>query len=270
MQSPWFTTRSQLFAEDDAQVWEAVAAYGPPLTHVLESRYRWLKREDVEDLVQQLLIEVRQTLVEAHDPKRGRFRALLTTVLQRRVVDLVRRKAPTDLGDADVELAAPPEAELDALDLEQSLVYAMSACRDRFTQGSEEDLDVLYAFVDRVVHGKSNVEIAREAGVSVDRVARLLRRARDCVFSELLAQQLDLERGDPALPGLTELFKASLRDPRSVGPDELARLPAPLSEGFADFLARLRTALARFRGREGQGEFRRGLEAVFGSEEPGA
>ena len=98
--SIWFTTRSRLFHGDE-ETWEEVAAYTEPLGRLLARRYRWLSEQDREDLVQDILIEIRRTLVERHDRSRGRFRALLQTVVGRPVADVLRarRQQPlTELG----------------------------------------------------------------------------------------------------------------------------------------------------------------------------
>jgi RNA polymerase sigma factor (sigma-70 family) len=264
-ESVWFSTRSALLRGGDAS-WECVAAYAEPLSRWVRRRYRWLSSEDREDLVQSILLEIRQGLAARHDPSRGRFRALLQAVVHRRVTDALRRRRAEPLEETAADaLAAPPADEVEALDLEAALLEAFTACRDRFSQGAERDLDVVYALADRMVHGKSNVEIAREKGVSVDRVARLLRRGRDALFEALLARELELPRGDARLPLALDAFKDALREPRRVR-ERLARVPDRALEDALDaFLARFRAALPRLEGDETEAgiELRRGLDVIF-------
>lgn len=260
----WFTTRTALFRGGDAG-WQAVAAYAQPLERLIGRRYPWVRAQEREDLVHDLLLEVHQTLAARHDPGRGPFRALLQAVVRRRVVDLVRRRAAPPLDDAAAEtLAAPAAEELEALDVETSLIEAMAACRDRFTQGADADPDVLYALADRIVHGRSNEEIASDAGVSVDRVNRLLRRGREEVFRQLVARELDLARDDPRLRAAVDVFREALRRPGD-GAALAARLPdAALAERVDDLLRRFRAGVAQFAGRrEAGGELQRGIALVL-------
>ena len=267
-QSMWFTTQSALF-QGGGRAWEAAAAYIGPLERLLARRYRWLSVEDREDLLQGILIEIKEQLAPRHDRERGKFRALLQTVVKRRVADHLRgRKGDEALSEERAEsLSAPVEPELVALDVEASLVEALAACRDHFTQGAQSDPSVLYALADRIVHGRSNAEIAKREGVSVDRVARLLRRGREVVFRRLLASELDLSLGDGRLDVALDVFKTALRDPGQIRA-RIDALPAsPQRDQLEDFLARFRAGLAHFAPRLGEGgEFQRGVSLVLESE----
>src|SRR5947209_6599000 len=129
--SIWFTTRSALFRPGDA-AWNEIAAYGEPLRRFLTRRYPWLEEADRDDLVQDVLIEMKAALAPKHDRSRGEFRALLQTVVKRRVADRLRRRRAEPFDEILTEtLAAPQEAEVEALDLETRLLEAVSACRDR-------------------------------------------------------------------------------------------------------------------------------------------
>jgi DNA-directed RNA polymerase specialized sigma24 family protein len=263
-ESLWFTTRSTLF-QGGGEAWEAVAAYAAPLQRLVGRRYSWLSREDREDLVQQILIEIKETLVERHDRSRGKFRALLQTVVRRRVTDRLRRKTPAALEPLAAEqLIAPTDETLEALDVEASLVEAMSACRDHFTQGAGCDPDVVYTLADRIVHGRSNAEIARREGISVDVVNRRLRRGRQVIYRQLVARQLDLDPQDTHLPQLVEVFRATLRDPAHTQ-TQLETIPdEALRARTEDFLARFRAGVAQFSARFGEdGEFQRGVSLVL-------
>ncbi len=242
-----------------------MALYSAPLDRLLARRYRWLPEAERQDLAQDILIEMKESLVHVHDRTRGRFRALLQTVVKRRVVDRLRKTKPERLeAEAADSLAAPEEEELQALDLETSLLDAVAACRDRFSQGKHRDLDVLYALVDRLVNGLSSVEISEKAGVSRDRVARLLRRGREAIFVQFVSRELELPEG-ASLLRCVDVFRRCLRTPR----EEVALLDeikdSALRERLGEFLVRFRLALPMFRGdasTRGQ-ELEHGVELIF-------
>jgi len=263
--SLWFTTRSAL-SRSGGPAWEEVSRYGEPLRHLLARRYGRIGVQDREDLVQDVLVEIKEKLAQTHDPARGRFRALLQTVVRRRVIDLLRRARPAPLSDAAAaQLEAPTPDDVEALDLEACLLDAVAACRDRFTQGRDRDPDVLYALADRLVHGKTNAAIAEQSGASPDRVARLLRRGRDAIFTHLVAGELGLARHDPALDEATQAFRRCLRAPRDATTHLAALRDRAVREGVEDLHRRLRAALPLLRGDgsvRGQ-ELARGIALIF-------
>jgi DNA-directed RNA polymerase specialized sigma24 family protein len=238
--SIWFTTRSALFRPGD-EAWNEVALYAAPLERLLARRYAWLAASDREDLVQDVLIEMKQALAPAHDRARGRFRALLQTVVQRRVADVLRRRRGVAL---EVDVAAPEARAIDALDLEAVLLEAVARCRDELTQGPRKDPDALYALVDRIVHGLASKEIAARTNVSADRVARLLERGRDAIFAHLLGRELSIDGAE--LARAVSLFKECLRDPRrsAAATERAGRLGAAVVE----LHERFRAALSQFEG----------------------
>lgn len=263
--SIWFTTQSGLFAGGD-RAWEEVAAYRVPLSRFVERRFGWLSASDRDDLVQDVLVEIKETLAARHDRSRGKFRALLQTVVRRRVADLRRAKRPSSL---DQEVAAPSDDDVDALDLEAGLLAAVADCRDRFTQGKEKDDDVLYALVDRIVHGLSSKEIARKSGASADQVARRLEKGRDAIFRALLARELELnpEQDSARLAAALAAFKETLRKPRESDAIVAKLGDRGLRLALGSFVERFRAALPRFDGdatASGQ-ELRRGIAVILES-----
>jgi DNA-directed RNA polymerase specialized sigma24 family protein len=260
-ESIWFSTRSALFRPGDA-AWMEIAAYAEPLRRLLDRRYSWLAHTDRDDLVQEILVEIRTTLAARHDRSRGPFRALLQTVVSRRVADLLRRRRPEQL-DAEVTAAPEPEEVLE-LELEAALLAAVAVTRDRFTQGPEKDLAVLYALVDRIVHGLSSAEIAARSGQSPGQVARLLERGRDAIFEALLARELELSPG-PRLTVARDAFKASLRRPSAAGRALDALGDRALAASLEAFLDRFRSGLRHFEGDETASgrELRRGLSVIL-------
>jgi DNA-directed RNA polymerase specialized sigma24 family protein len=241
----WFTTRSALFRSGE-EAWEEAARYGPPLARLLARRYGWLSAEDREDLLQDILLDIKQKLATAHDPTRHRFRALLRVVVQRRVVDLLRRCRPRAGGQLQAELlSAPPVEEVEAIDLEASLTQAFALCRDHFTQGPQADRQVLYVLVDRIVHGHRSVDIALQENLSPHQVARLLARGRKVLMQKFLQQELDALSPQQLEAGLT-LFQRCLRQPKRWT-QELEGCPDPrLRSAFESFWERFQAALPIF------------------------
>ena len=125
----------------------------------------------------------------------------------------------------------------------------MAECHDHFTGGAERDLEVVWTLTDRVVAGLGNKEIAAKRGYTERQVAGRLSRARERIFSSLLARELDLEPDSAPLAGAVDAFRACLRSPRHQA-SILGALPDPsLGERLEDFFERFRAGLALFRGR---------------------
>jgi len=269
-ESFWFTTRSTLFAPGD-EAWQEIGRYEQPLRRLLARRYaRALSEEDRRDLLQDILIEIREKLTRTFDPSKGKFRALLQTVVARRVVDQLRKAKAQPLGPAlEAELQAPPAADWDALDLEAALIEAVGNCRDELSGGPTKDLAVLHALTDRLVHGMTATEIAQRDGVSRDRASRLLTKGRDAIFRHLLARELGAEASGERVASSVAVFKRMLRRPTQAQ-EHLATLEdAALSEQLGEFWGRFRSSLPRFEGdlTAAGRELAHGVELILGSGE---
>jgi RNA polymerase sigma factor (sigma-70 family) len=268
--SLWFTTRSALFEPGDA-AWDEVARYDAPLRRLLALRYgRALSHERREDLTQEILIEIKESLRGKFEGSRGRFRALLQVVVKRRVIDELRRAKPEAIPDSVSEgLTAPSEDRLEALDLEAALVRAVESCRDTFTSGPRKDHEVLHALTDRLVHGLRDVEIARREGISRDRVGRRLAKAREVIFADLLAFELGLEAGSSQVTTCVDMFKRCLRKPVDAQRHMETLADSELREGFQEFWQRFRAALPHFRGDESVAgrELAHGVTLILGEDQ---
>lgn len=269
-ESLWFTTRSGLFEPGDG-AWEEVALYDQPLRRLLARRYgRVLSPSQRDDLSQQILIEIKQKLTSTFDRSRGRFRALLQTVVARRVRDELRRARPGALtGAVSDDLEAPSEKALDALDLEGALVRSVGACRDVFSGGRTKDLEVLHAMTDRLVHGLSATQIARKEGVSRDRISRRLAKGREVIYTTLLANELELASEGVAVSLCADAFKRSLRKPGRVVEHVKVLGDEALAEQFMNFWGRFQAALPHFEGDETSAgrELAQGVELILGVSE---
>lgn len=270
-ESFWFTTRSTLFGPGD-EAWQEIERYEQPLRRLLARRYaRALSEEDRRDLLQDILIEMREKLTRTFDPSKGKFRALLQAVVARRVIDHLRRVKAKPLEPAlEEELLAPTPHDWDDLDLEAALIEAVGASRDELSGGPSKDLALLHTLTDRLVHGLTATEIAKRDGVSRDRVNRLLTRGRDAIFRHLLASELGIEACDERVAPCVTAFKRMLRRPTQAH-DHLAALEdASLSEELGEFWARFRSSLPRFEGdlTAAGRELAQGVELILGGEGP--
>jgi len=268
----WFTTRSALFRPGD-HVWNEVARYEVPLRNHLERYYsggRWgLDAADREDLLQGILLEIKERLVETYERSRGGFRALLRTVVERRVISCARSKRRTP-GELPEDLPDQSLEDLEAVDLETSLLGAVSDCHDHFVESGPHELGVVWVLTDRLVHSLGNKEIAAKRGFSERQVAGRLTRARERIYASLLARELELERESEELRAAVRVFTTCLRQPRrrarlaeDLGPD--------LCQSFLEFFERFLQTLRLFRGSDSvrYQEIARGVLSVFEEAEAG-
>lgn len=274
----WFTTRSALFRPGD-HVWNEVARYEVPLRNHLERHYsagRWgLDRADREDLLQGILLEIKERLVETYERSRGGFRTLLRTVVERRVISYARskRRTPGALPpDLPGDLPDPAESldDLEAVDFETSLLSSVSECHDHFVESGPHELGVVWVLTDRLVHSLGNKEIAAKRGFSERQVAGRLSRARARIYAALLARELELEPESEALRSAVNVFTACLRQPRRRV--RLAEALEPdLAEAFLSFFERFLATLRQFRGSDSvrYQEIARGVLSVFEEAEAG-
>lgn len=267
--SLWFSTRSKLFEAGDG-AWDEVARYASPLARFLGRRYPQLGADARDDLVQEVLLEIKEKLTRTYDPDRGKFRALLQSVVHRRVVD--RLRALRAIASLEDEPPAPRSSDVDALDLETGILEAVAACHDHFSQGAQRDLDVVWVLGDILVGGLKSVDIARRDGITVRQVSHRLGRAREVIFRHLLARELELPHDSPLLAPAVDVFRRCLRNPRRTAllVEELEA--DPLGARLDALLQRFWASLDLFRGDgSAQGvELARGIRAIFEETPEGA
>jgi RNA polymerase sigma factor (sigma-70 family) len=248
----WFTTLSAVRrGEPD---WAAIEPYESPVRRFLAARYPALQAADRDDLVQEILLAMREKLVRGYDPGRGPFRALLRTAIANKVRDRFRRRRAAPLED-EMACAEPSEADAAALDLDAEIVRAVRAVHDRHARGEAQ---LVYALAGVLVDGLSEREIARREGLSADQVKRLLGRAR----GEILAAIFERQLGSAGAARAAELARACLREPRRE-----ARLLEDESHPLAREAAAALVARIRAPRSGGEDDFLRGLRAVFEARE---
>ena len=213
----WFSTLSAVRRADPA--WAEIAHYLGPVRRHLDRFHGRIPESDRDDIAQDILVAMRERIVRGYDPARGRFRDYLKGAIEFKVRDWHRsrkRAAPGGASDDAERLPAPvSDGEAAALDLEAELLRAIRTFHDRHAAGADEDLDVVYAFGDRLVRGLPEADIARKEGWSRDRVKRLLARAREEILRELAGAILARSGATGADAGRAgDLVREAIRRPR--------------------------------------------------------
>ena len=76
----WLTTLTAIQrGEPD---WRAIAAYETPVRRFLHQRFGNLPAAERDDLLQEILLAMRERIVGSYDPDRGRFRSFLRTAIR--------------------------------------------------------------------------------------------------------------------------------------------------------------------------------------------
>jgi DNA-directed RNA polymerase specialized sigma24 family protein len=260
----WQTTCSGIRAGGDP-AWSEVSDYREPLLRLLEARYRWLPESEREDLVHDVLIELRAGLARRYDANRGRFRAFLIGVVRNQVLARWKRGRKQVSLDGAAEPAAPAEVDGEAIDLAAELAAAVRRWQDAAGTGTD-GLTRVYVLAARLVRDESYAAIAEREGLSIDAVKRMLSAARAEILADLLARTLPLEPA--AATGLDWNALAARARDAVRQPRKRAALLAPIGapavrealETWLDELERARGAL----GAAGLGDdLRRGLEEIL-------
>jgi RNA polymerase sigma-70 factor (ECF subfamily) len=188
----------------DEQAWRDFCQRYQPLIAQWCRPWR-LQAADVEDVTQRVLERV-FTRVHTYDPRRGRFRGWLRTVVDNAVKDFLRargRRPDQAAGDSDVagllDAIAQP-ASIDGLveDLDSSLRGDADAVWARVERAFEPK--TLLAFRRVLLEDRPIAEVAAELGKSYAAVCMAVRRVKDKLLAEgawLAAQRLKAEEDGP-------------------------------------------------------------------------
>ncbi|MCO5166149.1 MAG: sigma-70 family RNA polymerase sigma factor [Planctomycetes bacterium] len=257
----WLTTRSAI--REGQPDWALIAAYEDPVRRHLRRRFPDLPEAEREDLLQEVLLAMRERIVPAYRADAGRFRSFLVAAIGNRVRDHLRRRRPGAGVDPDALAADPSEEEADAIDLEALLVRAAQALHDRCAQASPPDLELVYLLSGVLVDGLSNQALARREGLSVDQVKRRLQEARSALLEHVMTALLPPGAPPAQIARAADLARACLRAPRR-GSRALTDEPdAAAREAAAGFVRRLRAAGGRGGAAQGEVDLLGGLEAVL-------
>lgn len=103
------TLLAKLRVSDNASAWQEFARRYARLIWWF-GKEAGLSPQDSEDLVQEVLTDfARQAAKFQYDPAKGRFRGLLRTIAQRRVIDVLRRKRLLVDTDRNLERLESPQ-----------------------------------------------------------------------------------------------------------------------------------------------------------------
>ncbi len=191
MGSFWQTTCNalQVGVEPD---WSEVYAYRQPVRLLLQARYPRLSPDDRDDLVEGILLELKDHLFERYLPERGPFRRFLCGVVRNRVLALLKRhRRQVALENAEdwleQETAAPSVVEAECIDLAAELLDATRRWSTRHQALQPLQVKVLASYL---FDDLAQKQVAEREGVPLIRVKRLLAEARLGIIAELLERTL--------------------------------------------------------------------------------
>ena len=263
----WQTTCSAIRAGDDPG-WRDICRYREPLALLVAARWRWSAAEEREDLVHEILVDLREGLARRYDADRGPFRAFLCGVVRNKVLSRwkrARRSRPLEAAD---EPAAPSADDGEAVDVVADVVGAIGRWHDRWTSGPRADLGRVYVLAGRLVRGESYREIATREGISTDAVKRVLAAAREEIVADLLRESLAL--APDAKAGLDWARLAAVLADALAHPRRRARALTAIGhpavrEALEAWLEGFERAKRRLAGTgAAESELARGLEEILG------
>ncbi len=190
-QDLWQTTCSAL-RDGREPDWQAVADYRRPLLVLLARRFPNLDVQAREDLVHDVLLDIKQSLHGKYDSRKGRFRSFLHTVVHNRVLKHFRsRRRERSQQLFEVEVAV---SEADSIEVEL-VAEALGAVRRWLERAGPLGLRQVSVFSRQVGAGESIEVIAGAEQLPPHTVKRWLREARLAIVHDLLDHTLDLPAG---------------------------------------------------------------------------
>lgn len=263
MESIWQTTCTTLKSAVEPD-WQDAYDYQRPLSLLL-TRYGWLSAADREDLVAELLLDIKSWLFKRYLPGRGKFRSFLCGVVRHRVQHVYRRrKKQVPLEKLGEPGEVPPE-QATAIDLVAEVLSATRRwCTARRLQ-AELDVELLHQ---RLLGNRSYAEIIPTTGHSLIGAKRVVGGARRAIVAALLERTMpgaaDSGRGLDWVR-LAGFALAALGHPRRQAEILTGVADPRLREGLADWLALYRQALQNLPGQETSAgvDLQKGLEVIF-------
>ncbi len=269
MDEAWPTTCSDL-RRGDAPGWRRVSDYLEPLRSVLARRYPKVPEADRDDIVQDVLVDIKERLHRRYDASRGRFRAYLSGVLRNRVQRKWRgRKDDTPL-EAIPDPAALTDAEVLAVDFGAQVLGALRRWQEAQLAAGPDGQRGLLVISDRLVHGSSYRDIAEHGGLSIDQVKRALSAFRLAIFADLLAHGLALseeQRRGLAWAKLAAVARDALADPRRRAATLDAVADGEVREALRAWLVEFDLGVERLPMTSGGAELSRSLHELFAPRE---
>lgn len=177
---------------DEAAWQELVVYYRRFIAHVL--RRMNVRSSDVDDLTQQVLIKLSQSLPK-YDRSKARFRTWLSTIVRNTAINHFEKDSrnpsrPNALEDTEVAMHFERPAELEALIESEWATFIASTAMER----------VRLAFRGRAVEvfelglqGLSADEISERTGLSVSTIYTLRKRVKQRLYTEIRSLKSELE-----------------------------------------------------------------------------
>lgn len=169
------TTRASLLLrikdQRDAEAWAEFDSIYRPMLRRYAHRWR-LPAEEVQDVVQQCMVAVHEHIERFdYDPKKGRFKGWLRTIVSNRVKNYLRdrRESPGDSHDfkrAQTRELTPEEA-FDRVWLDEHLRHAL----DRVRQNVEEV--AFNAFQEYVIKERQVNDVCEEFGITAAQLYKI-------------------------------------------------------------------------------------------------
>lgn len=169
------TTRASLLLriknQRDAEAWAEFDSIYRPILRRYAKAWR-LPEEEAQDVVQLCMLAIHEHIAGFdYDPKKGRFRAWLKTMVCNRVKNLLRdrREKPADSGDLKRAQAREPtpEEEFERIWMEEHLKHALEFVR------SEVDGASFDAFQRYVIEEKPVNAVCDEFGMSAAKLYKI-------------------------------------------------------------------------------------------------
>ncbi len=191
------TTRVSLLARvrnpQDAAAWHEFNRIYFPLIFRY-ARARGLSRADADDIAQECMVSINRHLVGfVHDRRKGTFKRWLRTMVNRKVIDLFRRRRPALPGSAVLNRLIEVEDEGRSLWERQwekeHLMYCLERVREEVAERTYEAF-VQYALMDR-----PPADIAGELGMTVNQLYNIKLRVRKRL-GELMAEHFGDEAAE--------------------------------------------------------------------------
>ena len=166
------TTRQTLLKRvrdvQDHEAWqEFVAIYAPLLYRY--ARARSLDHNEAEDIAQQTMVDVARKMPDfEYDPRRGRFKGWLKTIVNNNIISALRKQRPRLAESSEFQREQLREKSVDEIWEQQwrreHLAYAMALVQ------KEVKRETFEAFRLVVIEGRPVSEVAKRLGLSANQV----------------------------------------------------------------------------------------------------
>ena len=166
------TTRHTLLKRvrdiQDAEAWQEFVTIYTPLLYRY-ARARGLDHDEAEDIAQQTMVDVARKMPEfEYDPRRGRFKGWLKTIVNNNITSALRKQRPRQADTAEFHREQSREKSVDDIWedkwRQEHLAYALTLVE------KEVKHETFEAFRLAVIDGRPPSEIAKRLGMSANQV----------------------------------------------------------------------------------------------------